>query len=338
MNVKKWVSFWFFLTIVILFAIAGFNYLIDPFSVNNNQLLSLKKAVGDDRNKKVSYVKNLKNIDNLILGSSRSRRINPKDVNDFLDGYTFNFSVESARPEDYYGILLYLEKIGKVPKNIIIGFDFDILRKGSPHTQFISNNELNFTNATHTKSRLFFKYLNIDTFKFSIQTIYHNIFNTKENKKFDSNNGFLFWHQRDDLIKRGEYNHFQKIKIHSKRHFKIVYSNGEYGDFSGKRIGYLKAIKSFVKKYNIKLYTYLTPVHCYHLDKIKTHKPLNNTLVKFKALLATQFNYLDFMVHNKYNCDEENFYDAVHQSYYINKLIVNDLFSSILMYGKEQRF
>lgn len=335
MNGKKWIRTWFII-IIIIPIVGGFNYLIDPLSVNKNKILKLKKAIQTTRDKKVINVKSLHHIDNLILGSSRTMRINPEDVNKFLDGSTFNFAVNSALPEDYYGILLYLERINKIPKNIIIGFDFYILNTKLPYDKrFVANKELNFIGANSlNQSNFFNNYISADTLKLSIKTIYHNIKGTKEISQFDDNNGFLYRSEKDDVIQKGKYNYLASIKSDSAGYFKGKYTRERYSDFSNERIEYLKKIKYFAKKYNIKLYTYLTPVHCYHLEKIKNHKLLNKTLIKFKSFLSTQFNYVDFMIDNEYNCKNENYYDAVHQSYYINKLIVDDIFSDVAIYGK----
>ena len=325
MNNKKWIKVW--AIIIIIIPITGvFNYLIDPLSINQNQLLGLKKTVQTIRDEKVIAVKSLDNIDNIVLGSSRSMRI--------LGGSTFNFSVNSALPEDYYGILLYLEKIGKVPQNIIIGFDFYILNdKLDYDKRFVSNKELNFINSTLKTKGFLSDYLNIGTLELSIKAIYHNVVGTDKSSKLNYDNGFLYWSKNDDLIKDGNYKYLQKIKSDSLGYFSGKYSNGKYDKFSNERIEYLKKIKDFSKKHDITLYTYLTPVHCYHLAKIKNHKLLDNTLTKFKSLLSTKFNYVDFMIQNKVNCKNENYYDAVHQSYLVNKLIVRDLFADFPTYG-----
>jgi hypothetical protein len=203
MNGKRWIKVWAII-IIIIPIIGGFNYLIDPLSVNKNKLLKFKKAIQTTRDKKVINVKQLHHIDNLILGSSRTMRINPDDVNKFLDGITFNFAVNSALPEDYYGILLYLERINKIPKNIIIGFDFYILNSKLPYdTRFVANKELNFIGATNfNQSNFLDNYISADTLKLSMKTIYHNIKGTKESSQFDDNNGFLYRSEKDDDIQK----------------------------------------------------------------------------------------------------------------------------------------
>jgi hypothetical protein len=333
-NSKEWVKHWF-LIILFIPIIGGFNYLIDPLSTNKNQLLSLTKVVQTVREEKIINVKKVDNIDNLILGSSRAMRIDPNNISRFLNGNTFNFSVNSAYPEEYLGILLFLERIGKIPKNIIIGFDFYILNDNIPYNDvFVSNSELNFIGATSTKNNNLNNYLSIDALKLSIETIYHNINQAEKITKYNASNGFLYWSEKDDLIKDDKYNHLLNIKFDSRNYFISKYSRERYANFSNERIGFLKGIKSFAKKYNITLYTYLTPVHCYHLIKIKNHKLLSNTLTKFKSLLASQFNYVDFMIKNNVNCKDENYYDATHSSAFVNKLIVDDLFSRFTIYGK----
>ena len=333
MNSKKWIKIW--ISILMALPLVGaINYVVDPLSINKNQLLNLEKPIQTTRDEKVANVENINNIDNLILGSSRSMRVNPDDVNKFLNGSTYNFSVNSALPEDYYGILLYLEKVKKIPKNIIIGFDFYILNDNLGYdSRFISNDKLNFIDASNSKGGSLANYLNIDTLKLSVKSVYHNIVGTKKTSNFDANNGFLDWSKKDDLIRAGKYKFLSSIKSDSLQYFKNKYTRGRYSTFSDERIGYLKSIKSFVKKHKITLYTYLTPVHCYHLAKIKNHELLSSTLTRFKSFLSTQFNYVDFMIQNKVNCKDENYYDAVHKSYFVNKLIVNDLFTKFPKYG-----
>lgn len=160
---------------------------------------------------------------------------------------------------------------------------------------------------------------------------------TKEVANFRENDGFLYQYIDDIKIKNKTYNYKLKIAKDSQNYFKGKYSNATYNSFSQERIGYLDKIKEFAKKHNIKLYTYLTPVHCYHLKKIQEHPILSQTLIKFKKLLATKFDYIDFMIENDYNCKDENFYDAVHQTYCINNLIANDLFLEKPIYGEKAR-
>lgn len=333
MSSKRWVRIWFLIVILTTLIVGGVNYLIDPLALNNNNLFNLRKAVQSIRDRKVLNIKKIGEIDNLVLGSSRAMRIDPDVIGKYIDGKTFNFSIYSAFPEDYYGILLYLERLEMIPKNIVIGFDFYILNDKLLYDhRFVSNKDLNFIEPEKTKKIDFFKdYLNADTLILSIETIYNNIIGAQESSSFNDNNGFLYSSKQDEMIKNRKYNFMPQIKTYSAYYFKDKYKN--YNNLSKERIGYLEDINTFILKYDIKLYAYITPVHCYHLNKIKEHETLHNTLNEFKSLLMSHFTYIDFMIDNKENCKKQNYYDAVHPSPYINKLIVNDLFSDKPEYG-----
>ena len=71
-------------------------------------------------------------IDIIVLGSSRSMQINSQTINDiFQDQIFFNHAVSGASVEDYIAILdLYLEK-NALPSTIIIGVDPWILNSNN---------------------------------------------------------------------------------------------------------------------------------------------------------------------------------------------------------------
>jgi len=317
MSAKQWLRTWFII-IIIIPMIGIVNYVVDPMSTHDTNFLKLKKVVQTIRDEKVINVKKLSHIDNLVLGSSRTVSINSKKITDFLGGETYNFSVNSAMPEDYFGISLYLERLNLIPKNIIIGFDFYILNKKlSYDRRFVNNKELNFIDKNLNKGNLLADYLSIDVLKLSIRTIKGNYF---EKNKINNN-------QREFQIQAGKYDFSKKIKDTSQNYFAGKYSYGQYDKFSNERIFYLKNIRKFAEKYNISVYTYLTPVHCLHLKKIQDHSVLSDTLKRFKSFMKTEFDYVDFMNDDIRNCKDTNFYDAVHTRNFITDLIIEELFN-----------
>ena len=100
MNSLLWIKIWF-TTLLLLPLVGLFNYVIDPLCVNGNHLFELKNVVQTTRDSKVIDFKNTGKIDNIILGSSRTMKVNPDDVSNYLGGNSFNFSVNKALPEDY---------------------------------------------------------------------------------------------------------------------------------------------------------------------------------------------------------------------------------------------
>ena len=333
MNSKRWFKLWMLIVAIAIPVIISVNYLIDPLTLNGNKIINFKKIVVSVRANKVELASKLSSIDNVILGSSRAKRISPKHISKYLEGETFNFAVNSALPEDNYGILLYLERNNKIPKNIIMGVDFYTLNKLIPSDKrFLSNKELNFLNKTSNATSII-DYLSFDMLKHSFKTIYHGLKGTVDSTKINPKNGFLYETRNDILISKGKFNYAKKIKSESQKYFNGKYSAGNYSEFSKERIEYLKKIKQYSSYHNINLYVYLSPSHCSHLKKIKRHKGLNKTLEKFKQYMSNNFNYVDFMIDNDKNCNDKNFYDAVHISPYLANLIVDDLFNKTKVYG-----
>jgi len=67
------------------------------------------------------------NIGGLILGSSRSMKIDPKELEPWLGARFFNFSVDSARAEDYLAIYRWARRHGGHFRYLIIGLDVEAL-------------------------------------------------------------------------------------------------------------------------------------------------------------------------------------------------------------------
>ena len=145
-NPKKWILKSILSAFVIIVFIFGFNYIIDPYNMTKYNLLNIKyKFARDDRTEKINFFKTLDKFDNILIGSSRVYSINPQKVSELIGGTTYNFGVGTATVEDHLGILLYLQKTDKLPKNLIIGVDFYTFNPDTPpNSYFLTNEELNF--------------------------------------------------------------------------------------------------------------------------------------------------------------------------------------------------
>lgn len=120
MNDIKWIKIFLIIVITINIFVYLVNFTVDPLSETQYNIFNIDKVVQTVRREKITKIKNItSHIDNIIIGSSRSMRLNPELVSTYLKGSTFNFSVSSALPEDYLGIMKFLIKNNKIPKNII---------------------------------------------------------------------------------------------------------------------------------------------------------------------------------------------------------------------------
>lgn len=66
-------------------------------------------------------------VGRLILGSSRSMKLDPKQLESRLGVRFFNFSVDSARAEDLLAIYRWVRRQGVTPRYLVLGLDVEAL-------------------------------------------------------------------------------------------------------------------------------------------------------------------------------------------------------------------
>jgi hypothetical protein len=298
--------------------ILSLNLLTDPYNVTSFNILNIKhKLVRDGRVQKISRIKELKQIDNLILGSSRSEQLNPTTVDHLLGGYTYTFGIGGASVEDALGLLLYLERENKLPKNIILCLDFTMFADGKPSESFYEIPELNFLGQQNTRPNYAAKLFSIDATRASVKTLKAHFKKTGPDS-YISNNGFLISHNKTQL------GNIENIKKLAHQYYTINYKSGDM-ELSSERFEYIKRIISLSQKHDMHLYIMLTPVHAYLYKKIDENPKLSNTLQKFKKQLSSMTTYYDTMTINPYTTNDLYFEDAVHYSEELGDLLLHDL-------------
>ena len=78
----------------------------------------------------------------LILGSSRSMKLKPSELDQAFGGRFFNFAVTSARVEDYCAIYAWVRQHGIVPRLLIIGLDVEALHSNDQYKDMLNVPEL----------------------------------------------------------------------------------------------------------------------------------------------------------------------------------------------------
>jgi hypothetical protein len=241
--------------------------------------------------------------------------LKPELITNCLKGVTYNFSVHSALPEDFVGILKFLEKINKIPRNIITGFDFFILNENLPTDyRFLNVNELNFFNKKSSNNT----YLSFDLLKLSIKNLTMSFKGElkEPNSYFDK---YGLEHQKYNETFSDNFNDY----------FTSKYSSGEY-KISKKRIKYLKYVKNFAEQHNIKIYSFMTPMHYKFLNKLNKNKNLNYNLEKFKENINQLFSPIDLMQINKISLYSQNFNDSTHVKPFVADNIIDILCNDVL--------
>lgn len=318
---KRWIYSILFLVFFFSTFIISFNFIIDPYNITKYNILNIKyKFARDDRTEKLRYFKTLNKFDNIMIGSSRVYSMNPILVNNILGGKTYNFGVGTATIEDHLGVLKYLQKENKMPKNIILGIDFYTFNPEiPPNKYFIKNKELNFLSYSNYQEDYLSKLFSIDSFRASFKTLVNHI--KKEGiARFDS----LGWtgHYQDysmrDLTQESIF-----IKKEADEEIEKIYSNFNYQHIDKKRIKYYEEIKNICIENHINLYLFNTPLHPILLKKLNNNKQTKDALKEFIAYMNTFDNFTDLYYHESIYKDLRNFIGATHTTANAGDIILN---------------
>ncbi len=316
MTSKNFTLYFLFSALGLMAVLLGFNLIIDPYGVTNTNLLKIKyKLTRDGRAQKINRIKEIKHIDNLILGSSRSERLNPATVSNILGGYSYSFGIGGANIEDELGLLLYLEKENKLPKNIILFLDFSAFNVNfATPTGFFNTPELNFIKKNKMTNNYMAKIFSVKAVKASVKTFKAHLKN-KVPKTYIDDNGFL---QSQIATPSGQ---MERIKKVADEYNHFSYQEGNI-QFSEQRFEYLKRFVTICERHKINLHILLTPVHSYLYEIIEKNVKLERKLQEFKNTLSKITPYCDAMIKSAYIMDDYNFEDAVHYNTEMGDLLL----------------
>lgn len=322
----KWIMFLFLTVFSLSSVILLTNFVVDPYNITKYNLLNIKyKFARDDRTEKINYFATLETFDNIMIGSSRVYSINPQKVTEHLGGTTYNFGVGTATVEDHLGVLLYLQKENKLPKNIILGVDFYTFNPNvPPNKYFLKNKTLNFLSYTNVDESYLSKFFSLDAFRASIKTLSNHIKKKDIKPRFDNNGwcgNYEEYEERDtevDLV---------QAKEEIQKEISLLYSNLEYKSIDRKRIAYYNKIKSICETNNINLYLFTTPLHPHLLKILQENKNTMNALEEFIEYLSTFDNFYNTYTDKKFYNEIRNFHGATHTSTNAGDVLIRQLLS-----------
>jgi len=328
MKTIRWIKLYITIPIILITIIFSFNFIIDPYSITSYNLLNISnKFARDDRKEKVAKLYIEKRYDNMLFGSSHVYSINPLVVQKYLGGRTYNAGVGTARIEDQLGFLLYLERINKLPKNIIIGLDFYSFNQNlETNKYFLLNDDLNFLQKKASSDLYFSKFLSLDAMRASYKTLKNFLKDSTDKPRFDDygtagNASSIFTYYPKSI----EDKYFKKKKVEDGyKDIKTI----KYMNISKNRLQYIKDITTLCKRHNINYTFFITPLNGQLIDKIEEDKQLFSTLKQFKKELSYITLYYDFINHNKIN-DNRSFFggDTMHTIASTGNLILARLFN-----------
>jgi len=326
MTYKRWTLYYFIIPFITITAIFTFNFVIDPYSMTKYNVLKIpNKFARDDRVEKVAKLKSSPAFDNIVLGSSRVYSSNPLMVSKYLSGSTYNAGVGTARVEDDLGFILLLQRLDKLPKNIIIGLDFYSFNKElETNKYFLKNKDLNFLNKRISNQNYLANFLSLDALRASYKTLSNFLKHPEAKPRFDINGAS---HEASKVFSYAPLKQKKKFSDKKLQEELQFIKTINYSNISDNRINYLKEIVNIAKKNNIKLYLYLTPLYGGLLSKIENDKKLYKQLTKLKNIISTIHPYYDFIEHNSITEDASYFANPTHFTTIGGNLIYAKLFS-----------
>ena len=326
MTYKRWTLYYFIIPFVTITAIFTFNFVIDPYSMTNYNLLEIpNKFARDDRVEKVAKLKSSPAFDNIVLGSSRVYSSNPLMVSKYLGGSTYNAGVGTARVEDDLGFILLLQRLDKLPKNIIIGLDFYSFNEElETNKYFLKNEDLNFLNKKIAKKNYIANFLSIDALRASYKTLSNFIKHPDAKPRFDKNGASQNASKIFNIsLKTTDPDKFSNEELKKEINFIKTIS---YKKISKQRLLYLQKITKIAREHNINLYLYLTPIYGKLLEEIQQDQNLYIQLLKLKQKIRKIHPFYDFMTQNSITNNSAYFNNPTHFTSESGNLIYAKIF------------
>lgn len=320
----RWTRLLFLSLFLLSTTIISVNFIVDPYNITKYNLLNIKfKFARDDRTEKTNYFTSLEPFDNIMIGSSRVYSINPAKVTQHLGGTTYNFGVGTATIEDHLGVLLYLKKENKLPKNIILGIDFYTFSPDiTPNKYFLKNKTLNFLSYSGVEENYIEKIFSFDAFRASLKTLFNHLKNKDMRSRFDADGWSGTY---EDYSKRDLETDLVATKEEIQRQIPLMYSNLEYKTIDPKRVAYYEEIRAICKENNINLYVFTTPLHPELLKILKSNKNTHLALSEFIGYLNTFEHFYNFYEDKELYSEIRNFHGAHHTSTNAGDLLMKNL-------------
>ena len=290
---------------------------VDPYNKFGNNLFGFEsKAVDFARENKFKQVEHAKvDYTGFLMGSSSAHRYMTKEINRLTGLIFYNYSTQSATPEDFIAMTRHVRTKFK-PKLLLLSMEFEGLNKNTKtDDMFYSSplkNYLNEVPAEQLKTELFNNtYLTLEAISDSFKVIWVN----------------LFAKARHVYLEHGDY-------IAGPRSEKIVVKQFSYPDYQLdlKRIDYLKTIKSLGERHGFEVIVFTSPLSYEHLLRINANADLKNKHAELKAVLVSIFGEIhDFQNEGikPYN-DTKYFSDSNHPTHEFSTIVLERIFGNEL--------
>jgi hypothetical protein len=330
---KKWFRALMIYSLLFLFAIICFNYLVNPyniFKVAKIQNFNEKKIETKEYLKKARDLVEQK-PDVILLGTSRTRvGLDPDYYYRKTGEAAYNLGLSGANMYEQRRYFEYSLLVNPNLKKVIMGLDFEAFNEYRPNTINFSDERLN--TKYYTKTDLLVNLLSYLVTKDSIRVILDNIKredNYTSNRMLNngSHNEDIILSTHKSLLDSGRNRFYEHL--HEQLQDETVLQNYR---LSKNRLNDLEYIINSCLTNNIELIIFIHPVHAIQLEGIKK-AGLWNDYEQWKKEIVNLSSVWDFTGYNEITTSSPtNFNTYLDQSHYRKKVgnLIFDRLSSPL--------
>lgn len=304
-------------SLVITSGIMAMNYVVNPHGKYDSNVLP--SLVWTGRSDKATLLEELdEHPEVLVLGSSRTMKIDPEFIEEKTGLSSFNAAVNSANAEDYYTMLRYsLDTLERKPKYIILGIDVEAFHNNTPFDdRLLFNKTLSkYLNAQDRISfqEMFTSLLSYEETASSLVSLYYKLNEYPNRSTYYDDDGFLHYTQKSGTVTDENYD--SKIEDYIERY--LARYEG-YTQLSEKRKDYFEKFLTLADEENIQVIAFITTLHDDIIDGLKKTRNYDEVKKQLVTYLNdmdeqnTNFVYEDFDRVEKYDGILTAFYDGAH--------------------------
>lgn len=304
-------------SLLLLGFVMTLNYFVNPLGkYASRELPTLVWTGREDKANLLEQYQN--NPEVLILGSSRTMKLDPAYIEEKTNLDTFNAGVNSARTEDYYVMLKYaVEELNVKPKYVILGIDVEGFHNNAPpDDRLVYNQKFAKYLYEDDKESTFSMLKSLITYDQTAASARSLMFAMTEYPTKETaydKNGFLHYVKKEEEIKKGEF----QADIDS---YVIKYKNrfNNFTEIDKGRKNYFDHFLAFAEENEIEVIGFITTLHndvLEELQKTRNYDERKKELLAFLDLMKdkhSNFSYNDFDTVDKYNGSLAAFYDGAH--------------------------
>lgn len=306
------------------------NYFVNPLGKYDSNLLP--SLVWTGRSDKANLLKKQdENPEVLVLGSSRTMKIDPQFIEEKTGLTSFNAAVNSANAEDYYTMLRYsLDTLEHKPKAVILGIDVEAFHNNSPiDERLLFNTSLSKFLNDQDQISIIDMLTSLLSYKETVSSfvsLYYKLTEYPKRSTYYDEDGFLHYAKKSGEITNENYD--SKVKEYIDR-YKARFDG--YTDLCKKRKDYFERFLALAEEEDIQVIAFITTLHddiIHELNKTRNYADIKQELVTYLDGLKKDnghFVYEDFDRVEKYDGSLTAFYDGAHIHEHNANLITEQL-------------